>query len=310
MKRISCIVPTYNRGDVICETIRQLLDQDHPPHEIIVIDQTRHYPPAVEQGLAGFAREGKIIWLGQMAPNASMARNTGAVVATGEILVFLDDDIRIGRVFLAAHAANYEDADCDGVAGQVLEGEGQTVGERQCTHPDPEWDSLRFPKNFSRRSKTPWMISSNFSIKRSVYLELGGMDEWYEKGANREESDFALRYFRSGRMFQFDPLASLYHLGQAIVPGGGCRSYNNILGGWHHFVGMWYFTLGFAKPSTFLLMTWTHFRALALNRKSLETPGIFLVKCGMFVSGFFAAAARRIQGPRLLNCGAGGVDRR
>lgn len=300
--KISCIIPTYNRPEVICDTIRQLLDQKVPAHEIILIDQTRTYSSEVEIQLLVLARDGRIVWLCQMEPNASMARNTGAKVATGEILLFLDDDIRVGSDFLRAHCLNYRDRECDAVSGQVLDGDASITVARLRRHPDIEWDSLLFPKNFAKRERTAWMASGNFSIRRSVYFEIGGMDEWYEKGAFREESDFALRFYRSGRLFQFDPEASLYHLGQMIVSGGGCRSFTSVWGGWHHFVGSWYFTLGFAKPTNVMRMVWTHWRGLAFNAASLRRPLLFVARAMMFFAALPVAFMRRAKGPKRVQC--------
>jgi glycosyltransferase involved in cell wall biosynthesis len=298
---ISCIIPTYNRPEVISDTIRQLLDQTEAARDIIVIDQTRNYPLDVEREMMNFVEDGKIVWLCQIAPNASMARNTGAVLATGEILLFLDDDIKINSGFLRAHLQNYQDSECDAVSGQVLDGDGSVLSERLRHHPDLEWDSLLFPKNFGKRVKTAWTISCNFSVRKSVYFELGGMDEWYERGAFREESDFAFRYLRSGRMFQFDPGASLYHLGQHVVSGGGCRSFTSVWGGWHHFVGSWYFTLGFAKQTNFIQMVWQHWRGLAFNAASLRKPLLFVARVGMFLAAFPIAVSRRFRGAKLMS---------
>jgi glycosyltransferase involved in cell wall biosynthesis len=297
---ISCIIPTYNRPEVICETIQQLLAQSTPAHEIIVIDQTKGYSSEITARLQAFARSGAIQWYCQLYPNASMARNSGAVLASGNVLLFLDDDILIGPGFLGAHARNYTDAKVQGVAGQILDGNGSIVDVLKENDGDVEWASLNFPKNYGHRMPTAWMASGNFSVKRAIYLELGGMDEWYEKGANREESDFAFRFHRSGRLFMFDPAATIYHLGQQLVRGGGCRSYTGSLGAWHHFVGMWYFTVGFARPSNIFPMIWCHYRTLVLNRATLVSPTHFILKNGMFVSAAMVALSRRWRGPRLL----------
>jgi glycosyltransferase involved in cell wall biosynthesis len=286
---------------VICDTIRQLLDQTEAAHDIIVVDQTRIYPLDIERELMSFVECGKIVWICQLALNASRARNTGAVLATGDILLFLDDDIKITSGFVRAHLQNYQDSDCEAVSGQVLDGVGSVLSERVRHHPDLEWDSLLFPKNFAMRVKTAWMASGNFSIRRAVYFELGGMDEWYERGAFREESDFAFRYLRSGRMFQFDPGASLYHLGQHIVSGGGCRSFTSVWGGWHHFVGAWYFTLGFAKPRNVIQMVWTHWRGLAFNAASLRKPLLFVARAALFMTAFPVAISRRFRGAKTMN---------
>ena len=298
---ITCIIPTCNRPEVICETIKQLLNQTLPAHEIIIIDQTRSYPSHVLACMQEWAASGCIKWYCQSAANASMARNSGALLARGDVLLFLDDDIRIRTDFLAAHASNYEGQSMQGVAGQILDGDGSTVNVLTKQHKDIEWGSLNFPKNYDSRIQTAWMASGNFSVPKEIYLELGGMDEWYEKGAYREESDFAMRYFRSGRMFQFDPSASLYHLGKQVVSGGGCRSFTSVWGGWHHFVGSWYFTLGFAKPSNVIQMVWAHWRSLAFNAASLRKPLLFVARACMFLMAFPFAASLRFRGAKLVN---------
>jgi glycosyltransferase involved in cell wall biosynthesis len=36
--KVSVIVPTYNRADLIAETLASVLNQSHQPSEIIVVD--------------------------------------------------------------------------------------------------------------------------------------------------------------------------------------------------------------------------------------------------------------------------------
>ena len=38
MPKVSIVIPTYNRGDLIGETIRSLQDQDFEDFEVIIVD--------------------------------------------------------------------------------------------------------------------------------------------------------------------------------------------------------------------------------------------------------------------------------
>src|SRR5438046_10628751 len=130
--RITCVIPSLGRGKILCDTIRMLFVQSHKPHEIIIVDQTETYDEEIRRTLSEWSEKGCIRWLHQTEPNASLARNVGALAATGVVLLFLDDDIEIGTDFVAAHARNYGDHKVVGGAAQVLDvGQGGTRGERR-----------------------------------------------------------------------------------------------------------------------------------------------------------------------------------
>jgi hypothetical protein len=44
---------------------------------------------------------------------------------------------------------------------------------------DPDIGWIHFSKNYGERHTTSWMAGGNFSVRRGVYLEVGGMDENY-----------------------------------------------------------------------------------------------------------------------------------
>ena len=47
----SVVVPTYQREQVLCDTIAYLLDLSYPHYELIVVDQTPLHEPQTEQFL-------------------------------------------------------------------------------------------------------------------------------------------------------------------------------------------------------------------------------------------------------------------
>ena len=46
---ISVVIPTLNRGEILCQTLGYLLAEEQPPFEIIVIDQTEMHSATVEE---------------------------------------------------------------------------------------------------------------------------------------------------------------------------------------------------------------------------------------------------------------------
>lgn len=85
---ISIIIPTYNRAEVISESILSALNQTWQKKEIIVIDdgstdQTTHL-------IKSFG--GDIIYYYQKNSGVSSARNKGISLAHGEYISFLDSD--------------------------------------------------------------------------------------------------------------------------------------------------------------------------------------------------------------------------
>lgn len=100
---ISVVVPTYNRREMVKRTIESLFGQNFPPtdYEIVaVVDGS-------EDGTAAALRELRAPCRFSIVeqPNGGLAaaRNTGASVAQGDLLLFLDDDMLCVPELVAAH---------------------------------------------------------------------------------------------------------------------------------------------------------------------------------------------------------------
>jgi glycosyltransferase involved in cell wall biosynthesis len=102
--KVSTIIPTYNRADILINTINSALAQDLPHHEIVIVDDgSTDTTPTILDTLASAhnssakhdnpsARpEIKVITLDKNH-GVSYARNRGIEHATGELIALLDSD--------------------------------------------------------------------------------------------------------------------------------------------------------------------------------------------------------------------------
>lgn len=250
MIKLSVIIPTLGRKEELFNTIRNLSRQDLPRNlwEVLVIIQN---PPSLaefQKAIKDWKINFKLFYCS--VPNASLARNIGIKESSGDIVLFLDDDLIIENPkFLENHLQNYKDGDTPGVYGQVLD---PGVPPRQTRH---KWSYkknvgwLFFPPNYNKRCQVLNGTSANLSVQKKSAISIGGMDNNYEKGAHREESDFCLRLTKKYGPLVFDPMASVIHLGAAA---GGCRNWgkNEGVHPVHHVFGEWYFILKGLKIGT------------------------------------------------------------
>jgi GT2 family glycosyltransferase len=231
LPKVSVIVPTYGREQVLCTSIEDVLAQDYPDFEVIVVDQTPQHLPETEAKLAQWADGGKIQWHRLRWASLPGARNFAARRSSGEILIFIDDDVRLEPGFIAAHVANYGDPHIGAVAGRVFD---RMKLEQECTKHVGEFD-YQVPEasdpaiawyhiDLVRATQPQPVITArgcNMSFRRNLFVQHGlRFDERYRGSAVREESDFCLSLRKTGFKIWYDPAAHLVHLGEET---GGCH---------------------------------------------------------------------------------------
>jgi len=117
--RISVVLPTLNRPEAIYNLLRHLEHQTTAPHEIVIVDQS----PVPDDRVAAYASERAGVRLHRIAerglPNA---RNVGVGLATGDVVLFLDDDSIPDPDLIRYHVEAYSDRDVSGVGGRVQGG--------------------------------------------------------------------------------------------------------------------------------------------------------------------------------------------
>jgi glycosyltransferase involved in cell wall biosynthesis len=86
--RVSVVIPTWNCERYIAQTLRSVLAQSHPPHEVVVVDDGSTDRTAEIVASFGAA----VTLVRQANQGVCVARNQGFARSTGEFLCFLDHD--------------------------------------------------------------------------------------------------------------------------------------------------------------------------------------------------------------------------
>ena len=238
---ISVAIPTYDRGDVLVRTIRDVLAQSHENLELLVVDQTRSHRPEIRAALEGI-RDSRFRYFRIGPPCLTAARNFALERARAPILVFLDDDVEIGGNLVETYLEAFRlQPGLSAVAGRVLQ-EGFP----------PDGEVLRFDEyaithgvfTATRPGFTNAFPGGNCALRVADALKLGGFDRRYRGNSFREESDLSLRMAAAGQLIYYEPRAVLTHL---AAPQGGNRVKTHIYDDFGFYKNELFFTLRMSR---------------------------------------------------------------
>ena len=182
-QRISVIIPTYNRANMLRATVMSVLAQTAPVHEIVVVDDgsTDQTASLISELADGGA---PIMLVAQAHTNQrGKARNRGVEASSGNLLAFLDSDDLWKPDRIRRQLAAWEGAPEAGFAFcnvQRFEDSGSLGGE-PCLAAGVEYNGYILGDLLEE----PLVISSTLMVKREVFESMGGfaalrMNEDYE----------------------------------------------------------------------------------------------------------------------------------
>ncbi len=194
--KCSVVIATRNRAALLDGALASLRAQIGAPDiEAIVIDNG-----SADDTSAVAARHGATV-LFEAQPNRALARNAGLAAASGEIVLFVDDDVILPPFFVAAHAR----AHADEIFPHVVTGPIVNVSDAQ-TRPVPTF----------LNGSNAFFCTCNVSVPRNALNAVGGFDPAFDKyGWEDTELGARLRAFDVRRRFAWD--AYLWHIKPAAA---------------------------------------------------------------------------------------------
>jgi GT2 family glycosyltransferase len=216
--RVSVVVPTYKRPQLLERCLRALLEQDFERHsyEVIVADDAAE--PRVRQLVAAWgARTAGAPLVRYVAVTGTRgpagARNRGWEIAAGEIIAFTDDDT-VPRPGWLAEGCKAMTPGVTAAAGRV---HVPLPADRPLT--DYELDIA----NMARAE----FLTANCFVRRAALAAVGGFDERFTS-AWREDSDLQFRLLEANGKVVAAPHAVVEHPVRPMPWAGGIREHRKI----------------------------------------------------------------------------------
>jgi glycosyltransferase involved in cell wall biosynthesis len=217
--KYSIVIATHNRADDLRETLASLATIVTPhPWEVIVVDNncTDGTAGVVREAAAGFPVP--LRYASESVPGRCAALNTGIAIASGEIIVTTDDDVRVPVDWLECAGGELDRLQCDYIGGKVLPIWGGPRPKWLPNHPGRHWAVIALldygpePMEFVR--KMP--LGVNMAFRRHVFHTVGEWDPRIGRKAGtllgQEVREWCVRARAQGVRGFYTPALSLRHI--------------------------------------------------------------------------------------------------
>jgi glucosyl-dolichyl phosphate glucuronosyltransferase len=223
----SIIIPTFNRSSSLITTIGSLLSLYSEPttYEIIVVDNASTDDTKQKvQTIIDQNPQNRIRYFYESIPGSLSGRHNGALQSTADILIFIDDDIKVAPEWLDALIETFQDPDVHLVGGKNLP---------QFESQPPDWLDAFWFKEGERNwcaylsildfgdqlteIDPLYVWSLNYAIRRETLIGLGGFHPDYvpkpfEQFQGDGETGLAWKVQASGSKIIYQPRAIVYHV--------------------------------------------------------------------------------------------------
>jgi len=271
---ISVIIPTYKRKKYLRQVLKDLADQTEKQFEVIVASQGEGkitLPIGVK---------GSVYYLKK--PSITKAKNLAISKARAEVILVLDDDLRLPKDLIAGHLARHKRG-WNLAAGPALEkkqfvikrggksfGKFSVFGELNTDY--------RTVVNPTAVTAVP---GGNLSFKKDCWEAADGYDENFKGNSINEDSDFCLRLTKECGKILFDPKLLVTHL----RAGGGSRAFGSTVS------AAWYEDL-FYNHLYFYLKHWPKYLLPFFFAYRMRQVFTCIVKYGKFRLAYLKAPLR------------------
>jgi hypothetical protein len=205
--RLTVVIPTRNRPEAVLRLLRALDRQLDVPGDFDVVVVADGCTDGTVARVRGSRWRFPLHVLEQPAAGPAAARNCGAALATGDILLFLDDDVEPEPEALRAHAAFHAAVPHALAVGYLppLVEQGGLLGQTLRGWWEAMFDGPRQP---GHRYTWQNVLTGHLSISHEAFRALGGYDPTLRC---HEDYEFGYRALEAGLTFRFLPEAVAWH---------------------------------------------------------------------------------------------------
>lgn len=205
---ISVIVPAYNSGKTIENTLISLKKQTQTPDEVLIIDD------ASTDRTAEIA--GKYFGVVRLPENMgpAKARNIGIKKTKGEVIAFIDADCEATSEWVEAIKKRFaQNPDEAVIMGNVKIPSSTFLGDSISALGFPGGGSVGFDKMWKvdENGYTNHITSANFAVRKEIFEKYGTFDESFPLPGS-EDPELSFRFTRLGVPIRYCPEVVVYHV--------------------------------------------------------------------------------------------------
>ncbi len=209
MPLLSIIIPTYNRLKSLQMALAALERQTYPHAELEIIVVSDGSTDGTDDYLRQAAHTMGVTPIFQPNGGVATARNHGLQVASGEWILFIDDDVVAAPNLVAEHIETQRRNNNDAIVlGPLLIPPDVTLS------PWVRWEQLMLNKQYDDMIAGHWVptarqfYTGNVSLRREHLQQAGGFDPAFRRA---EDVELGYRLAAMGLHFVFNPQAEAYH---------------------------------------------------------------------------------------------------
>jgi GT2 family glycosyltransferase len=206
-RTVSIITPTHNRRRSLERLLLSIAGQDHPMERIEMVVVCDGCTDDTVSFLKEYSAPFSLKFIEQPGLGAANARNQGAALASGEQLIFLDDDIEAspGLVSAFVRACNREEDVVVGYLPMELRKNAPFYEIMLTRWWEEKYHLMSMP---GYRYNFEDLLSGNFSLRAGMFRKVGGFNASFKC---REDYELGYRLITAGAVISFCRDAWGYH---------------------------------------------------------------------------------------------------
>lgn len=217
--KLSVIIPTHNRAEILKVCLEKLAAQQGVDFEVIVVDDgstdDTERVVAMTSDQFPMANCSRFEYIKQPASHQGVARNRGVEAATGEIIVFIGDDIFTEPEFLMRHHDRHTEYPDENVVvlGFTTWDPALHINNYMRFLEDSGWQfGYKFlqPKMIGHAEPYKFFYTSNLSIKKSFFEKEKFNEDFLFYGWEDIELGYRLWKYHDMKIY-YCPSAIAYH---------------------------------------------------------------------------------------------------
>jgi glycosyltransferase involved in cell wall biosynthesis len=187
---VGLVIPSYNEGNDLIDTLKTAFYQSSPFEEVIVVDDSSD---GTEQLVSStFGDKVRLVHREHQLGRCS-ARNLGMQISTAEVVVILNADVRLPYNFCEKLQQRYSCEDCDALGVEVV-----------ITNNNHPYSRYLYAQHLSlKKQSIGW--TEGFSVRRSAFFKTKGFPDGYPlQILAGEDGEFVFDLQRTGAKLCFD----------------------------------------------------------------------------------------------------------